>query len=309
MIVLDRKGWWRAIFFGRGTTWSKIWRRVVLTTLLAVLVTFLHERYEVFHVNLTTTPFALIGLALSIFLGFRNNTSYDRFWEGRKLWGRMVNVSRSFARQVDTFVDASDEDTRAATRTELVLRQVAYVHAFRMHMRKERDPESLASYLDPEEVTAMQTEDNPPLVILRGTAARLRRLWKEGRIDVFHLRALDDSLTEITTVQGACERISSTPIPYVYTVLMHRIVAVYCFALPFGLITTAGLATPFVVLMISYAFYGIDAVGEEIEDPFGVDANDLPLHAISTMIEINLREHLGREDAPARRSPEKHILC
>lgn len=308
MIVRERSGWWAAIFATKGTTWTAIRRRVLITFLLSVIVTVLHELYGLLHVNLTTTPFALIGLALSIFLGFRNNTSYDRFWEGRKLWGRLVNVSRTLARQVDTFVEAGPDGDNEDIRRTLVLRQVAYVHAVRMHLRGESDYDALRPWIDDSEIATMRGEANPPQVIMRGTGQRLRALWQAGRIDTLHLPALDASLTENTTIQGACERIKSTPIPYVYTVLMHRIVAVYCMTLPFGLITAVGPLTPFVVLMIAYAFYGIDAVGSEIEDPFGEDTNDLPLQALSTMIEVNLKQWIDADDVPPLAEPRDGVL-
>lgn len=314
MIVRERKGWWASIFSLQGGVWKSIQKRVILTFLLSVFVTVVHEQYGWLHTNLTTTPFALVGLALSIFLGFRNNTSYDRFWEGRKLWGRLVNVSRTFARQAETFIGprdsasphASPEGRRA--QRELILRQVAYVHAVRMHLRGESDYDSIAQWLDEGEIEAMRSEANPPQVIMRGSGQRLRALWSSGQIDTLHLPTLDASLTENTTIQGACERIKSTPIPFVYTVLMHRIVAVYCLGLPFGLITAVGPLTPFVVLMIAYAFYGIDAVGGEIEDPFGIDANDLPLRGLSTMIEVNLREWIDDEGIPALHKPVNEVL-
>ncbi len=315
MIVRGNVGWWTAIFASKGTAWSAIWKRVLLTFLLSVVVTVLHERYGLLDVNLTTTPFALVGLALSIFLGFRNNTSYDRFWEGRKLWGRLVNVSRTFARQTETFIGPLDgEDApdlsiqRRTVHRTLILRQVAYVHAVRMHLRGEDNYDTLAAWIDPEELTAMRTEANPPQVLMRGTGVRLRNLWRRGLIDTLHLPVLDASLTENTTIQGACERIKSTPIPFVYTVLMHRIVAVYCLALPFGIITAVGPLTPFVVLMIAYAFYGIDAVGGEIEDPFGQDTNDLPLQGLSTMIEVNLKEWIQDDEVPPLHTPRDHVL-
>src|SRR5262245_51452097 len=121
---------------------------------------------------------------------------------------------------------------------------------------------------------------------------------RKGWIHPFHVTILEASLTALTDIQGACERIKNTPIPYSYTVLMHRIVAVYCVLLPFGLMDAVKWATPFVVLAISYCFFGLDAIGDEIEQPFGMDINDLPLKSISRTIERNLRERLGEKLPP-----------
>jgi len=113
-------------------------------------------------------------------------------------------------------------------------------------------------------------------------------------------------LSDLCDVQGGCERIKSTPIPWSYTVLMHSIVAVYCFALPFGLIDTTKLLTPLVVALIAYAFLGLDAVGDELEEPFGSDYNDLPLTTLSRMIEVNLRQLLGESELPPLLTPDAH---
>ena len=123
-----------------------------------------------------------------------------------------------------------------------------------------------------------------------------------------HLPVLEQSLTDLTDIQGACERIKSTPIPSSYTVLIHRIVALYTFSLPFGIVDAVGIATPVVVAIIAYAFFGLDAVGEEIEEPFGTDINDLPLSTLSRMIEINLRQTLGEAEVPDVLRPVDGVL-
>ena len=119
---------------------------------------------------------------------------------------------------------------------------------------------------------------------------------------------LETSLVSLTDIQGACERIKSTPIPYSYNTLIHRIVAVYTYGLPFGLVSDVGIMTPVVVLVVSYAFFGIDTVGDEIEQPFGTDPNDLPLSAISRTIEVNLRQRLGETELPPMLRPVNEML-
>ncbi|MGE0788722.1 MAG: bestrophin family protein [Sandaracinaceae bacterium] len=314
MIIRDTRGHWVANLFAfQGTALRRIWRRLLLTTGLATALTYVDLEVEggQFHEDLTTTPFTLMGLALGIFLGFRNNTSYDRFWEGRKLWGAMVNVSRSFTRQLLTLIGSegeADEDELADFHREMVHRTAAYVHAFRMHLRDDFDFEFLATLLPADEIDALKTETNKPIAILQTLGDRIREAWLRGWIHPQHVPVLEASLTEMTAVQGACERIKSTPIPFSYTALIHRLVAVYCFALPFGIVNTTKWFTPVVVLMIAYAFFGLDAVGDEIEDPFGTDANDLPLTAISTMIEHNVRQRIGDEDLPPLRKPIDGVL-
>lgn len=310
-MIIETRTWLRTLVTFRGSALQRIWKRLALTVACAVVVTVLYESGHI-GATLSTLPFSLIGLALGIFLGFRNNTSYDRFWEGRKLWGRMVNVSRSFTRQIQTLVgplpgEPVDEAERAAVHRELVHRVIGYVHVFRHHLRDEPDISELTAFLPEAEVAALASESNRPAAVSARTGERLRELWDRGWIHPMHLPVLEGSLTEMTGIQGGCERIKATPIPASYTILIHRIVASYAFALPFGIVDTVHGWTPVVVLLIAYAFYGLDAIGDEIENPFGFDANDLPLSTLSRMIEVNLRQRLGEQDLPPLLPPEDGV--
>ena len=314
MIVPNNPSWLGTIFTIRGSTIAKTWRRLLLVTATAAIVTWVHNDYGLFHTNLTTTPFSLIGIALGIFLGFRNTTSYERFWEGRKLWGGVVNASRNFARQVLTLLGESQlpsqeryivqdgqgsEELRAA-QEKLIRQVIAYVHALRQHLRGQVDESEIAGYLDQDELRCLRTEQNRPVAIAQMMSSGLRRLYDRRWIHPQHLPLLDTTIGALIDLQGGCERIKATPIPFSYNILLHRIVFVYCFTLPFGLVDMPGLGayTPVVVLMVSYAFFGLDAVGDEIENPFGLDANDLPLSAITKTIEINLLQRIGNVPLP-----------
>lgn len=294
----------------RGSVFAKIWRRIAFVGILSIAVTYANLTGAL-NLSLTVLPFTLVGLPLAIFLGFRNNTSYDRFWEGRKLWGRLINTSRSLTRQILTLVvpDASGQRPQITEHHRaLIYRIMAYVHALRMHLRGHKDLSELAPFLDANEVAGLQRESNPPIALLQALGDRLRDAWKDGWVDPLHVQILEGSLTTLTDIQGGCERIRATPIPFGYAVLMHRVVAFYCLGLPFGIAQQVGMLTPVVVGMISYAFFGLDALGDELEDPFGVDSNDLPLSQLSTMIEINLRERLGETDLPQAKRPVNGLL-
>jgi putative membrane protein len=310
------KNWLEIALTFRGSTLPHTWKRVLFTTAWAGAVTFFWQSMELSRFSLTVTPFSLIGVAISIFLGFRNNTSYDRFWEGRKLWGRMVNVSRTWARQVLTLIqappDASGPDKARARELAVILvhRQIAYVQALRMHLRDAdwNTWRQLLRYLPEDEALGLEHESNRPAAITHRTGELLAEAWDQGWLHPMHLPTLEDSLTEITGVQGACERIKSTPVPWAYTVLTHRLVFIYCVTLPCGIEDTVGVLTPLVVALVSYAFYGLDAIGDEIEEPFGLDPNDLPLNYLSRMIEVNLRQRLGEEDIPPMIGPHDGVL-
>ena len=236
MLLLERGSWWKQVATLRGTAMVRVWPRLLVVTIVATAATIVHGYVEHPIWGLTTIPFSLVAVALGIFLGFRNNTSYDRFWEGRKLWGRLVNTTRSLARQVRMMVGPQREESgigpeQAAVHRELVYRVIAYVHALRLHLRDEDRLDELAGLIPDDEREGLRSELNRPLAILRELGGRLRDLWQQGQVHPMHLPVLEESLTVMTDIQGACERIKSTPIPSSYTVLIH------------------------------------DAVGEEIEEP------------------------------------------
>lgn len=308
MWIEKKRSWIEMVALG-GFALPHIWMRTLTVTAISLFVTVLYEEVPQLHYSLTTAPFTIVGLPLGIFLGFRNNTAYDRFWEGRKLWGALVNTARSFTRQIITLVEPPDgpnEESRAFEQ-RVVRMVVAYVHALKLHLRDLPARETLEKLLPAEEVEGVIEDENVPLALLH----RIGTLFSEARrkkwIDPFHVPVLDASLTSLTDIQGACERIKSTPIPYSYTVLIHRIVAGYCVLLPFGLMESIKWATPVVVLVISYCFFGLDSIGDEIEQPFGFDTNDLPLDSISNTIERNLRKRIG-DPLPEKMKAKRGIL-
>ena len=289
------------MFMFRGSALFHLWPWLVLVGVWSALLGANYAWFKEHGMTLSTTPFSILGVALSIFLGFRNNACYDRWWEARKLWGRLINTSRSFTRQALTMVDD------AAVQKELAFRTIAFVHALRRHLREQLERlDELKAFLPADEVERLKTESNVPTAILQGTADRLKAA--RGSYEPVHLLALDGSLTDFSDIQGGCERIKNTPVPLSYTMLTHRIVMVYCATLPLGLIDTVGPFTPVAVLIIAYAFLGLDSVGSQIEDPFEEDPNDLPLAAISRMIEVNIRQRLGETALPPMLKPERGIL-
>jgi putative membrane protein len=311
IVLKQRQRWLQLVLTYRGSALQRIKGRLSAVFLVALAVTVAAESFGLVKPTITLTPFTLVGLALSIFLGFRNNTSYDRFWEGRRLFGALVNVTRSFARQCQLYIVARESEAQARVRNiqrELTQRTIAYAHALRMHLREGIEWDELAAFLPAEELAVLREQRNVPLAILNGTAHWLRAAWQAGHVETLHVPELERALGQLTDIQGGCERIRSTPIPHSYTVLIHSIVACYCFALPFGLVESLHLWTPAVVLIVAYAFLGLDAVGDEIENPFGLDLNDLPLSALTRMVEVNLRQTLGDNNVPELLEPVDGVL-
>jgi putative membrane protein len=292
----------------RGSDLPRIRYRLLAVLVLSVLLTLLHERGPL-DSPLTPAILSLMGLALGIFLGFRNNTSYDRYWEGRKLWGLLVNTSRVWARDMLTLTDGTSEQvTPTAFQTEQVRRIVGFAHALRLALRRQDHGEELKRWLSAEELAWVNNKSNLPDAILQLAARENQRAHHAGLITDYRLIRLAELLHALTDIQGGCERIRNTPIPHSYTIIMHRIVALYVFALPFGLVNSLHFVTPLVVLLVAYTFLGLDAVGDELEDPFGEDLNDLPLSTLCRTIEINLLEALGETNIPAPYPAHKGYL-
>lgn len=323
-MYVKRSDYWKVVVFSfSGTVLARIWGRLLFTVGVATAAYVLMTYGLMPKLTLTTVPFSLVGVALAIFLGFRNNTAYDRYWEGRKLWGQLVNVTRSTGRQLSTLLavgaarekvpapeDSSAEELAAAEalRRRAIYRMIAFTHALRHALRGESGDEELRPFLPPEDLQALPTGGARPQRVLQGLTSDLLEARQRGWLHPYDLRLIEGGVSEMTAVQGGCERIQSTPIPHPYQVLIHRIVGVYCFTLPFGIVDTVGILTPLVAGLIAYAFLGLDAIGDEIEDPFGFDPNDLPLSAISRKIEIDLRGRLGETDLPPPLEPVNGLL-
>ena len=312
MIVRDRPSGLKMFLVMRGSVLGRIRQKLLVTTLLAVVVTLSHGAILHQKITLTTIPFTLIGLPLAIFLGFRNNSAYDRYWEGRKLWGEIVFSTRNFARQCLSLVASAPAPALEAAGTEIrsrmIYRAIAYAHALRHQLRDSDSRPDVEPLLAPDEWRGYQAAAHKPNFLMDRMGADLRRCMDEGRIDGCLAASIDSTLCLLSAACAACERIKSTPIPFSYTLLLHRTAYFYCFLLPFGLVDTIGFMTPFVVAIVAYTFFGLDALGDEIEEPFGLAPNDLPLDTICRTIEINLRASLGETDLPPVLQPVGYQL-
>ena len=297
MIVRDRPSGIRLFLIVRGSVLPRIRLTLLVNILVATMVTFSHGELFKLKITLTTIPFTLIGLPLAIFLGFRNTTAYDRYWEGRKLWGNLLHKCRSLSRQCQSLIRLQEAATAdqglSDVRVRMIYRAIAYAHALRLQLRGASDPDQLKGLLAEPEWKLAQQASNQPDFLLQQMGRDLGWCLQEGHIEAPLAVSIDATLSEMAGNAAACERIRSTPIPFSYTLLLHRTAYLYCFLLPFGLVDSLGFMTPFVVAIVAYTFFGRDALGDEIEEPFGLADNDLPLDAICRTIEINLRESLG----------------
>ena len=297
MIVRDRPSGIRLFFLVRGSILPRIRTTLLLNTLSAVLVTVVHGYFFAIKITLTTIPFTLMALPLAIFLGFRNSAAYDRYWEGRKLWGELVLRCRALSRQCQSFIHApalsGQESEVVAARQRMVYRAIAFVHALRLQLRDQSDYSELQRWVPGTEWPGVQKASIKADAVMLEMGKELGACLQQGWIDPCIAVTIDGTLSGISGAGAACERIKGTPMPLSYTLLLHRTAYLYCFLLPFGLVDTIGFMTPFVVTIVAYTFFGLDALGDEIEEPFGLEANDLPLDTMCRAIEINLLESIG----------------
>lgn len=301
MIVRERPRGLQLLYILRGSVLPHIAWELATCTAVAVLVTVTHGFVYQWKITLTTVPFTLIGLALAIFLGFRNNAAYDRYWEARKLWAELVHRSRSFARGVQTllhFDQPAGPGDRDDPRHRMVMRCIAFASALRHQLRGSDAGADMHRLLPPGEATAFAAARCGTDYLLRRQGEELGVLLRTRRLDAPLAADMDQTLSGLAAVAAGCERIKNTPIPFPYTLLLHRTAWLYCFLLPFGLVDLVGFMTPFVVAIVAYTFFGLDALGDEIEEPFGTADNHLPLDALCRDVEINLREALGERELP-----------
>lgn len=240
----------------------------------------------------------MMGAALSLFLAFRNNSAYDRWWEARILWGGLVNESRTLARRALTLIDPVRHPDASDPRRLLVDLQIAYVNALRCHLRMQNPFPELHGKLPKAIVDRLRNEQNVPAAILLIMGEVSREAFDAGRLDTIRLSALDQTLTELCNVQGGCERIKNTPLPRQYDYGPRLLVHIFCLMLPIGLVEGLGLITPIASTAISLLFIMLEAIGREIENPFENTIHDTPMSSLSRTIEINLRQSAGERDLP-----------
>ena len=286
------------LFVMQGSYFKRLIVPQVLLFIFSFFIYFYQTHIATEPVPLNPSVFAILGISLAIFHGFCNNAAYDRFWEGRKLWGTLVWLSRNIARQVLTLPNVSMAEKQAFIR-----HQIAFVHSLRQQLRGEDNTANLQRLLTVEEQQAVVGQNFIALRLTQIMGQMLANWQAEQKIDVWQWQSLDNTLGEIAHIQAGCERINNTPIPYAYFVLLHRTVYLYCFMLPFGLGNTIGWVTPFVVSFVGYTFMALNEIVDEISEPFGTGENELPLGMMCDTIETQLAMLSQQQFAPEQKPP------
>ena len=271
---------------------TEVWKPLVILFLWDVAVTTV---WLTVGFRAPTLPLTLFGTALALFLGFRDNSAYQRWWEGRVLWGAMINASRSLARQTRSFLPR--EDAHDLRRT-LVLRQVAYVNALRCQLRRQDADAEVLRFLSRGEAEPALARTNTANGILDGTARRIDDARRRGWIDTVQQARMESTLVDIANAQGGMERLKNTPLPNQYRFFPTFFTQLFCTLLPIGLVDTLEVATPLGSTVAGLMFLAVLRVGDDLVDPFANTIHDVPLSAMCRTIEIDLLQAIGETPQP-----------
>lgn len=293
MRAYDTRNWLKPVIqFHKADTFRKLLPFVIGVGLFSAAVAYIDLVWlklgEDSRVKNLPTMHSLLGVVIGLLLVFRTNTAYDRWWEGRKLWGSLVNVSRNMAVKLDAFVDPVDHGTRSFFGKCIGM----FAGELRTHLLQEKTRLELDSAPHPE-IPDFDRSKHVPTQVVSLMQRRVQRLVAEKKLsDMQHLSLLTD-LNAFLDICGACERIKNTPIPWSYTSFIKKFIVLYVLTLPLGYVFSLGWIAVPVVMFIFYVLGSLELIAEEIEDPFGEDTNDLPMDRLSKVIARNAEETLA----------------
>ncbi len=294
------------------------WKNILYSLICSSLAWVVHVVFEQHHLTIPTGVVGILGTALAIILGFRNTSAYERWWEARKIWGGIVNESRTFTRQALTIVDRKEVTPELWENCSRIVRtQIAFINALRLQLRSQDDPEewktTVGRHLREEDYAHVMSKTNKAthLGMLMGYA--IKELNAHETMDTFSYIQMDDTLTRITDLQGRAERIESTPLPVPYDYYTMSFLVVFVFFFPFAFIdkfmdfSASWLIIP-VTVIISWIFYQIYVIGSVMSKPFAGWKTDVAMTDICTTIEIDLKEVIGDSDIPEKVKPKGGAL-
>lgn len=285
MIKYNPKNWYRLIFaLHKSDTLRILWKEILYIAALSIVMAFLVMEYgsHIEVLDRLTAVYSLVGFVISLLLVFRTNTAYDRWWEGRKKWGCLVNDTRNLAIKLSTILkDKEDED--------FFKRMIPnFVYATKEHLRQGVHFEELE--LTTEELAEISKKVHVPNEITRRMYDRVAELKKKGHISEEEFIVLDKNLNALLDNLGGCERIKNTPIPFSYMIFLKKFIIMYVTTLPLAFVSTFGYFAALISTFVFYVLVSMEVLAEEIEDPFGMDDNDLPTDGLSEKIRANVRE-------------------
>ena len=297
MIIRPKISQFAILFTLKGSIAKRIALRTLMVTLLASAIVLVEILHPSSFTKVNATPFTLLGLSLSIFMSFRNNACYDRWYEARKAWGEVIVHVRSILRETHIIRELPQ-------RRPLLFNLCGFAHALNARLRREDEAAASRAWVYPK--PDAQVPDYSAQ-ILHQIGEQCSDLQQTAELSEWRYMLLANHLTSLTQAQAVCERIKNTPLPFPYTLLLHRTIYLFCILLPFAMAEPLGWLTPLFTAIVSYTFFGLDAIADELEDPFGRDENDLPTDALVRTIERDILAELGAELPPALQ-PVDYVL-
>ena len=279
--------WFKIAFQLKGSVIPAIFNRVILCGFFGVFISILY--YYKLPVSYPIFGTVIPSIVLGLLLVFRTNTAYERFWEGRKCWGTLVNNIRNLARQI--WVSVIEEHPEDRQEKILALRLlVAFAVSTKLHLRGEPVNSELTELMSHHRYFKLKAMNNPPLEVAFWIGDYLQQQYNRHCLNSYQLATMQDLLNSMVDTLGGCERILKTPMPLAYAIHLKQLLLIYCLLLPFQMVHSLGLWTGAIVALISFTLFGIEEIGIEIENPFGYDANDLPLDAICNTMKLNIED-------------------
>ncbi|MEO0311102.1 MAG: hypothetical protein RIQ89_759 [Bacteroidota bacterium] len=290
MIIYNPKDWFLSVFqFHKADTFRKLFPLLIIMALYSWGIIYMELDYlmlgEKSHAKNIILMHTLLGFAISMLLVFRTNTAYDRWWEGRKLWGALINNSRNFAIKLEAYLPADNESSRNYFRQAIPM----YAFTLKWHLQKDSTRLALDDIPHPE-FEYLAKAIHQPNMLASAMMQRLQQLHKDEQLSATSMLLLNAEWQSLTDICGACERIKNTPIPYSYSSFIKKFIVIYVATLPFGLAFTLGLYAIPVTTFIFYVLASLELIAEEIEEPFGTDTNDLPMQRMAENIQKNINE-------------------
>ncbi|OJA34158.1 hypothetical protein BGV47_23000 [Burkholderia ubonensis] len=292
MIVRPRQNWLQMLFVWNGSVLQSIIPQLVFMAIVSTLAVFTNGRIFGEKIPLNTAPFTLFGLALAIFLAFRNNASFERFKEARRLWGDVLIASRTLTSQMRRYLPDHVDD---ALRNQTIDLLIAFVYALKHQLRHTDPADDLTRVLGRARTDALSGKVYKPVALLDEIRGNLARMLARAPDAGTTRWMVDEQINRLGNAVGGCERIASTPIPFAYSVLLHRTVYAYCVLLPFGLVDSTEFFTPLICVFISYTLIALEAIANEVAEPFSTAPNALALDAMARTIERSVLELCGAE--------------
>ena len=298
MIIRPKVNQFAILFTLKGSIAKRIALRTLMVTLLASAIVLMEMLHPSNFTKVNATPFTLLGLSLSIFMSFRNNACYDRWYEARKAWGDVLVHIRSVIRETQVIRES-------AQRKPLLLNLCGFAHSLNARLRRESEAAASRAWITPQHDAQVPDYSGR---ILQQVGQQCSDLQQSGELSEWRYMLLANHLTSLTQAQAVCERIKNTPLPFPYTLLLHRTIYLFCILLPFAMAEPLGWLTPLFTAIVSYTFFGLDAIADELEDPFGRDENDLATDSLVRTIERDVLSELGVADLPAMLLPVDYVL-